>query len=256
VPLLYHPSFLLSAGHLACMYDPADGAPLFLRARDTARDLGDRLQMALALAMLSYAMFRDSSAAMVLVEESLAVFRELSYQPGIAQTLTIIGEIARCCGDDDHARRVYEEALALSRQTGEIRRIAIIYSNLAFIALHEGKAERARELERESLRLARAMNNQLEMAKAPATLAGALGALGQPKLAARLFGASERALERLGAFHLPADKWEIDGMISAVRAQLDEATFQAAWEEGRELTLAQAVAQALDECDIPISGNL
>jgi tetratricopeptide (TPR) repeat protein len=247
VPLLYHPSFLLSAGHLACMYDSAAGTPLFIRARDTARDLGDRLQMAFALAMLSYMMFRESSAAMVLVEENLAVFRELSHQPGMAQALNIIGEIARYCGDDDHARRFYEEALAISRQTGETRRITILYNNLAFLALHEGEAERARDLEREALRLARAMNNHLEMAIAPATLAGALGALGHPQQAARLFGASERALERLGAFHLPNDKWEIDDMIAAVRAQLDEATFQAAWEEGRELTLEQALAQALDE---------
>ncbi len=45
----------------------------------------------------------------------------------------------------------------------------------------------------------------------------------------------------------PNDKREIDGIIAAVRAQLDEATFQAAWAEGREPRLEQAVAQALDE---------
>lgn len=133
-------------------------------------------------------------------------------------------------GDDKHDRRAYEEALALTRQTGETWCIAIL---LAFIALEQGKAERARELQREALRLACAINNPLEMAKAPAMLAGVLSALGQPELAARLFGASERALERLGAFHQPDDQWEIDNMIVAVRAQLDEATFQ-------------AVAQALD----------
>ncbi len=36
-------------------------------------------------------------------------------------------------------------------------------------------------------------------------------------------------------------------MIAAVRAQLDAATFQATWVQGRELTLEHAVAQALDE---------
>ncbi len=35
--------------------------------------------------------------------------------------------------------------------------------------------------------------------------------------------------------------------LSPLRAQLDEETFQAAWAEGRELRLEQAVAQALDE---------
>ena len=36
-------------------------------------------------------------------------------------------------------------------------------------------------------------------------------------------------------------------MIAAVHAQLDEATFQIAWAEGRELLLEQAVAEALGE---------
>ena len=45
----------------------------------------------------------------------------------------------------------------------------------------------------------------------------------------------------------PNDKREIDAMIAAVRAQLDEATFQVAWAEGHELLLEQAVVEALDE---------
>ncbi len=115
--------------------------------------------MAWVLALLGYTMLREPKAAMPIVEESLALFRELNHQPG----------------------------------------------------------------------------------------AGAIGALGQPQQAVRLLGASEIALERLGAFHQPNDKREIDGLIAAVRAQLDEVTFQAAWAEGRELTLEQAVAQVLAE---------
>lgn len=45
------------------------------------------------------------------------------------------------------------------------------------------------------------------------------------------------------------DRSEIDAIISFVRTQLDEMTFQAMWAEGRELTLEQAVALALDEKD-------
>jgi predicted ATPase/DNA-binding CsgD family transcriptional regulator len=247
VSLVYHPKFLLSAGHLAFLYDLDTGKPLFRRALDISRDLGDRLQMAWALALLGYTMLRERSAAMPIVEESLALFRELNHQPGIAQALNIIGEIARFSGDDGRARHAYEECLAVSQQTGETRRIVFMYNNLTFIALHEGEAGRARDLGRQGLQLARAMNNRLQLATVLALLAGAIGALGRPQQAARLLGASERALERLGAFHQPNDKREIDGMIAAVSAQLDEPTFQAAWAQGRELTLEQAVAQALDE---------
>jgi hypothetical protein len=89
-----------------------------------------------------------------------------------------------------------------------------MYQNLTFIALHKGEAERARDLGRQALLIAHAMNNRLELAKALAMLAGAMSALSRPQPAACLLGASERALERLGAFHQPNDKREIDGMAS------------------------------------------
>jgi predicted ATPase/DNA-binding CsgD family transcriptional regulator len=253
-PLVYHPKFLFSAGHLAFLDDLDAGKPLFRRALDSSCDLGDRLQMAWSLALLGYTMLREPQAAIPLVEEGLALFRDLHHQPGIAQALNIMGEIARFSGDDDRARRMYEECLAVSQQTGERRRIVFMYNNLAFIALHAGEAEHAGDLGRQALQVARAMNHRLQSATALATLAGAVGALGQPAQAARLFGASEIALERLGAFLQPNDQREIDSLIAAVRAQLDKATFQSAWNEGRALTLEQAVAQAIDEHNTPIPG--
>jgi hypothetical protein len=99
------------------------------------------------------------------------------------------------------------------------------------------------------------MDNRLQMAVALSILAGALGMLGQPRQAARLFRSSDRALERMGAFHQLNDKREVDGMIADVRAQLDEASFQAALADGRGLALEQAVAQVLDEHDTVSSGG-
>src|SRR5262249_51641003 len=139
--------------------DLGSGQPLFRKALEISRDSGDQLQTAWALALLGYTMLRDRSAAMPFVEEGLALFRELKHQPGIAQALNIMGEIARYSGDDDLARRVYEECLAVSQQTGETRRIIFMYNNLTFIALHEGEVERARDLGRQGLQLAHAINN-------------------------------------------------------------------------------------------------
>jgi hypothetical protein len=51
----------------------------------------------------------------------------------------------------------------------------------------------------------------------------------------------------MGAFHQLNDKREVDGMITAVRAELDDATFQAALAEGGALTLEQAVASVLQD---------
>ncbi|HEU5369441.1 MAG TPA: LuxR C-terminal-related transcriptional regulator [Ktedonobacterales bacterium] len=254
VPLAYHPKFLLSAGHLAFLYGLDAGKPLFMRAREVARKLGNRLQMAWALALLGYTMLQEPQTATPIVEESLMMFRDLHHLPGIAQALNILGEIARFSGDDSRAQHLYEECLAVSQQTGERRRIVFIYNNLAFIALHAGEVERARDLARQGLQLAHAMNNRLLMATALTTLSGSLGLLGQPRQALRLLSASGGGLERMGAFYQPNDQREVDSMTAAVRAQLDEATFQAAWAEGRALPLEQAVAQALAEEDDPLFG--
>ncbi|HVU65640.1 MAG TPA: hypothetical protein VHD63_00860, partial [Ktedonobacteraceae bacterium] len=252
VPLVYHARFLFSAGHMAFLRDFDAGKHLFKRALETARALEDRLQEAWALALLGYTMLNERSAALSLVEESLTLFYELEHQPGIAQALNIVGEIARFHGDDERARQAYEHCLEVSRHTGETRRIVFVYQNLTFIALHNDETERARDLAHHGLLLARSMNSRLELAKTLATFAGVIGASGQPLQAARLFGASARALERLGAFHQLNDQREIDTMIAAVRVQLDEATFQAAWARGRELELEQAVARALGlETDHP-----
>jgi predicted ATPase/DNA-binding CsgD family transcriptional regulator len=247
VPRIYHPRFLLSAGHLAIFDNLDAGTPFFTRSLTISRDLGDQLQKAWALALLGYTMLQKPHTAMPLVEESLTLFRSMNHLPGIAQALNIIGEIARASGNDEHAKHAYEECLAVSQRTGETRRIVFIYQNLAFIALHEGNAEYARDLGMHGLQLAHTINNQLQLAQTLAILAGAIGAQGQPQQAARLLGASEKALERLGAFHQPNDRREIDDIIATIRTQLDEATFHATWTEGRAMTLEQAISQAIDE---------
>jgi predicted ATPase/DNA-binding CsgD family transcriptional regulator len=246
-PRATHPKFLISAGHMAFLYELDAARPLFMRARDIAREVGDQLHEAWALALLGYTMLPEPEAATPVVEESLALFRDLGHEPGMAQALNILGEIARYNGDDARARRAYEECLAVCQRTGERRRIVFIFENLAYIAMHGGDVERAGALGRQGLQLACEMDHRLEMAKTLPILAWVMGMSGQPERAIRLLGASDSALERMGAFHQLNDKREVDAMIAAVRAQLDEAAFQAAWDEGRTLTLEQAVALALDE---------
>jgi hypothetical protein len=64
-----------------------------------------------------------------------------------------------------------------------------------------------------------------------------------------MFGAWEAAMERMGAAAQPADMPDLERNIAAVRAQLDPEIFQAAWANGRALTLEQAVEFALEQLD-------
>jgi hypothetical protein len=77
--------------------------------------------------------------------------------------------------------------------------------------------------------------------------AGPLGKLGKLEKAARLLGASAALMAGMGGDHQSGDQHEIAKYTAEVRAQLDEATFDAAYAEGQAMTLEQAMAYALAE---------
>jgi hypothetical protein len=122
-----------------------------------------------------------------------------------------------------------------------------MYFGLSHIAQHEHNHERAIDFGQQGLRLARKRKDTNEMANGVAVLAGSFILLGQALRAARLLGASEAAAERTGAFHHPSDRPEIERIIADAQAQLDHSSFQAAWAEGRAISLEQAVEDALEE---------
>ena len=62
--------------------------------------------------------------------------------------------------------------------------------------------------------------------------------------AARLCGAAESLLERIGAVMVLTDPADLERTVAAGRAQLGEEGFAAAWAEGRRMSLEQAVAYA------------
>jgi predicted ATPase len=253
-PVMYHPRFLISAGRLAWFQDIDTGQRLIRRALDCSRHLGDALQTAWARTFVGYTMLHEPTAALPLAEAALASFRALNDLPGIAQTLNIIGEITRVSGDDRRAQQAYEECLAVCQQTGETRRISYTYSNLAFLAQHAGDVERAMQLARQKLQLARDRHDRNEMMDAIIVIAGSLSAGAaahhdQLRRAARLLGAAEADRERMGAFLQPSDTPEYQRILGEVREHLDDRSFEAAWAEGRRLTLEQAIAEALKDVE-------
>lgn len=250
VPVSYHPKFLISAGRLAWLQDLETGRGLIRRALDCARALGDALQAAWALTFFGYTMLHEPSTALPLAEEALATFRALGHLPGVAQTLNIIGEIARVNGDRARAQAAYEECLAVCQQTGESGRITYLYGNLAFLAQQAGDHKRAKQWACLDLQLAHERRNRSDSANALITAAGSLNAGIAPRQerlaqAARLLGAAEAEHERLGTFMQPSNTPEYQRILAELRAHLDEPAFQAAWAEGRQLVLEQAIAYAL-----------
>ena len=67
----------------------------------------------------------------------------------------------------------------------------------------------------------------------------------QPRRATRLLGAAAAAVEATGPRVHPANQADHERSLATARRLLGDAAFDAAWAQGRSLTLEQAVAEAL-----------
>jgi non-specific serine/threonine protein kinase len=212
------------------------------------RELGDGVNSAWALVWLgsNAAGYPDEyREGATLCEEALALFREAGDKPGMAWALSTLGELARLDGDYERAETAYEESLTISREVGAKEREEAALQNLGHVAQRQGDYDRAGALHRQALALNREFGSKYFIAFSLAALAGPVGAKGQPKRAARLLGASETLFESMGIGQQPADRLEVDRYVVDVRAQLDEAAFEAAWAEGQAMSLEEAVIYAL-----------
>jgi predicted ATPase/DNA-binding CsgD family transcriptional regulator len=212
------------------------------------RKLGDEANTAWALVFLSgqfLALPDRITEGLALCKEALALFRSLEDRPGIIFTVNVLGELLRLDGDYERAGRAYEESLTIAREEGDKLRQAVARANLGYVAQHAGDYERAESAILAGLGLLLELENTRYIPQDLAILAGPVAAQGNAEKAARLLGASEALLEKMGLVAQAADQVEIERNEAAVREQLDEAAFEAAWGKGRAMSLEEAVAYAL-----------
>ena len=239
----YQIRLLRSAATLIAYRDLEAAKLLAQRAVAAARNYGDVRQLGWSLWALSTTLLGGSEAE-ALTQEALVLLREVDDQIGVGLVFNSIGERARLSGDDARARSAYEESLAIAERTDDARRQYYVLYNLAFIAQHEGNHQEAIRMIRRSLALCQDLGVPTDVAQELLALAGSLGAIGEPVRAAHLFGAAQAFLQRSGTLIDPGDQPEHDRNIAFVRAQLGEATFEAAWAEGQAMTFDQAVTYA------------
>jgi hypothetical protein len=139
--------------------------------------------------------------------------------------------------------------LTFLHEMGSSMQTPSLFHNLAYVALRQGDCQKATALFNESLEMFREQGNKKGVAECLVGLAGVMGTCGQARWSATLLGAAEATREALGVTLWPANQIEHDRNVAAVRARLDEATFTAAWAEGRAMTMEQAIAYALAETD-------
>lgn len=209
------------------------------------RELGDKRGIALSLSSLGNIAREeeDYAAASALHEESLTLFRSLGDRWCISLALDNLGMIARDQEDMTRARAFHEESLAILRELGDRGSMAGTLCNLAVVVRLQGRYAEADALRAESLALFREFEDRSGVARGLLETARAALAQEQSQRAAVLFGASEALREAMATFLSPKD--EYGRAAAALRSDLGEEAFAAAWEQGRSLSWEQAVDYAL-----------
>jgi predicted ATPase/DNA-binding XRE family transcriptional regulator len=211
------------------------------------RDLDDKGAMAASLQGLAEVALweRDYERAALLCGESVALRREIEDKQGLATSLNISGLVETHRGDHRRALTLHEEGLTVAREAGDTWAVAVHLDNLGWATLGQGDHDRAARLFGEALKLNFELGERWLGADCLDGLARVASVQGSPVRAARLWGAAEASSEGIGALAAPLDQTAYDRHVTAARARLDGATFDAAWTEGRNSTFEEAVAYAL-----------
>jgi predicted ATPase/class 3 adenylate cyclase len=215
------------------------------------RELGDTQGISMALGNLAIVSMDqgDLDGAKALFEESLASLRELGDTYGIAMALGNLGNVAMEQGDLEGAKALQKESLALRRELGDTQGIATAVGNLGRIGFLEDDLEEARRQFTDSLKLSQEIGNQVDMNDASAVMASLVHKEGFAEIAAKLQGASARWGEELGTPLEPMPQNWYDETQAALKDELGEDGYAAAFEAGQQLSLEDMVALALREPD-------
>ncbi|HZP83186.1 MAG TPA: tetratricopeptide repeat protein [Chthonomonadaceae bacterium] len=229
-----------------------------------SQELGDKPAMVGALYELAHVAHNqaDSALARSLWEKCLRMQREYRDQRGIAGSLSSLGHVAYNQGDYAQARPLLEESLAMQRELGDKHGMVDTLSLLGHVAREVGEYERAGAWYQEGLRLHLEMGEAQQMALSLEDLATLAGWQAQEpnadlrqwaERAAQLLGAAETLRQTSSRTPSSPDPEAYARMVDTARAvlgeegfaALGEETIVAAWEQGRAMSVEEALDFAL-----------
>jgi ATP/maltotriose-dependent transcriptional regulator MalT len=184
----------------------------------------------------------DPTTVHSLLEEALALNKEVGDKPGMAIYFLLSAQVALSQGDAATARRLAEESVMRQREIGDQRAMARALSVLGEVETSQGTYATARSLYEQSLEIAREVGDKWSIAFYLEAFAGVVAAQGELTWAARLWGAAEVLREATGTSRPPFERISYEHAVAAARTRLGEKVFAAAWAEGRTLTPEQALS--------------
>ena len=156
-------SVLLSEGMISLDQDLQEAQQLIEQSLAFYRELGNQWGIALGLLGLSQVDWRTGNydAGLDRVQAALAIHQERGDWQAQAESMTMLGLIHKTLGHLEEAERLERAALTLSQRIGDRSQLVVRHGNLAYTLLWQGKFAEAQQLAGESLAICRDLGDRL-----------------------------------------------------------------------------------------------
>jgi non-specific serine/threonine protein kinase len=241
---------LAYAGHLSiAKLDHVEAQKLLEESLELFQSLGDRRWSAIVSSAIAHEDIRqgDFAGARLRFQQALPILREERDKDTLRWALNALGVMAHAEGNYDLAKGYYFEALENARDVGS--GILSPAWNLACILLYDGDLAGAKVLFAECMGLAQKDGAKATIAYAIQGYAALAAVQKQAQKAIMLLAATRKLQEEAADKSIlsPAGEADFSRTLAIAREQLDEAMFNAAWEEGYAMTMEHAIELAQGE---------
>jgi predicted ATPase/class 3 adenylate cyclase len=238
---------LFDAGQFRCATGRySEAQPLLEESLAIAREIGDRARVAMTLQPLAEAAGGqgNSEVAWRYATEAVELARELPDKRELAAALNSLAQLHRLSGNTDSAELLFEQVVAIVRELGDRESVAIGLLNLAMVAIGRGAFGRARSMLLEVVAIAIETGSKPVGQSTLEVCAALAAARGEANLAARFYGAAEAHARETGSHRDPADEAFLAPFVAAARAQLGAAECASAETAGRAFAYSDAINEA------------
>jgi predicted ATPase/class 3 adenylate cyclase/DNA-binding XRE family transcriptional regulator len=228
-----------------------EARPWVEQALSIARARDDKWNTAKALAVLGLVLIHEQNfdLAESTLKESMGFFQEVNDKWRYAHTVICLAlgayRQAALATALDRAR----EALMLFREVGDRYFQSAALRHIGNVQIKLGELGRGVAAVQEALMLSRQLDSKFEIAQELWIFGRAAEAYGKMAHAVCFFWASRNILDSIGAWN-QVPQTEFESSLAACRTALGESAFATAFEEGRAMTMEQAIAYALESRDV------
>jgi predicted ATPase/class 3 adenylate cyclase len=228
-----------------------EARPLLEESLAIARELGDDRKASAILQPLGMTALAlgDPAGARKCLTEALASAEATADKRGVATAANVLGQLHRMEAKHAEAAALYEKTVAISRELDDPAVIAVGLLNLAMVRIQRGDLDAAFSAASEALDISERLRSLPLLKSALEVTCGLAASQGHFALAARLFGVAEEQGTRTGIGRDPADDAFLAPLVTKCREALGDRYAQL-HAAGRALPVEEALRETRAWLDV------